>query len=63
MHLTSPPIGRNRYGSDIPVSVVYVKNNKTIEKQFGSDYYAARRFYTKLVREGFEPHVVKVKNV
>jgi hypothetical protein len=53
-----------RYGSDVPVAVVYVKNDKTVQKEFGADYYAARRFYAKLVRKGFEPHVIKsVKNL
>jgi hypothetical protein len=53
------PIGRNRYNSEEPVSVVFVKNNQTIKKEFGSDYYKARQYYMKLVRKGFEPHVVK----
>jgi hypothetical protein len=53
------PIGRNKYGSEEPVSVVYVKNNQTVKKEFGSDYYKAKQFYTKLIRAGFEPHVVK----
>ncbi|MDR2704330.1 MAG: hypothetical protein LBC02_00985 [Planctomycetaceae bacterium] len=53
------PIGQNRYGSEEPVSIVYVKNNQTVKKDFGPDYYKAKQFYTKLVREGFVPHVVK----
>jgi hypothetical protein len=59
--LTSPPIGRNQYGSTAPIRVVYInKNNKTVEKEFGADYYAARRFFVKLSKAGFEPHIRKV---
>jgi hypothetical protein len=53
------PIGRNAYGSQESVSVIYIKNNQTVKKEFGCDYYKARRFFAKLTREGYEPHVKK----